>query len=56
MQSPQVCANLWRFFDKDKIRLDLTEVFHLLPVDYPVDNVDNSDYVNNYKNLQIKLC
>ena len=56
MKSPQICANLWRFFDKDRIRLDLTGVFHLHPVDTPVDNVDNSNYVNGNNNLQHYLC
>ena len=56
MQSPQVCANLWRFFDKDRIRLDLTGVFHLRLVYKPVDNVENSNYVNSYNNLQNYLC
>jgi len=56
MQSPQVCANLWRFFDKDRIRLDATGVFHFYPVYKAVDNVDNSNYVNGNNILQHYLC
>ena len=56
MQSPQVCANLWRFFDKDRIRLDATGVFHFYPVYKAVDNVDNSNYVNGNNILQDYLC
>jgi len=53
---PQVCVNLWNFFGKPKIRLDLTRVFPGRSVDKAVDNVDNSNYVNSYNNLQFKLC
>ena len=56
MQSPQLCAQLWRIFMPHKATPLFPQFFPADPVENPVDNVDKCCRKNCYKGLRIKLC